>query len=177
MIFAKNNLMKNRSHLNHRVARGYALVELLFYIILFSILSLLVIDSIITMARAFKETTIQTELAESSAVMERISREIRGAYDINTIATSDLKLNTKDDAGVNKTVEFLLSGSDVQLLENSVLTGNLNTPNLTISDLIFTQVTTTAGKAIKVSFIVRSNNDVQSRPVDFYNTVVLRGSY
>lgn len=156
---------------------GYTLIELLFYIVLFSILSLAVIDAMITMTQAFKETTIQAELGESSAIMERMSREIREAYGINTITASSLKINTKDDADVNKTVEFLLSGSNLQLLENSVLTGNLNTPNITISNLTFTQITTTAGNAIKIFFTVKSNNDTLNRPVDFFNTVVLRGDY
>ena len=177
MIFTRNNQIKKRFYQGRGAARVYALVELVFYIVLFAILSLLVIDAMITMAKAFKETTIQAELVESNAIMERISREIRGSYDINTISTSDLKLNTKDDAGANKTVEFLLSGSDIQLLENSVLTGNLNTPNITVSNLTFTQITTTAGKAVKISLTVRSDNDAQNRSVDFYNTVTLRGSY
>lgn len=161
----------------NKIKNGYAILELLFYITFFSIFSLLVINSMITMARSFKETTVQAELVQSGTIMERISREIRASYDISSISANDLKLNTKDDAGANKTVEFLLSGANVQLLENSVLVGNLNTPNLTITDLNFTVITTIKGKAVRIVLSVRSNNDSLNRIQDFYDTVVLRGGY
>jgi type II secretory pathway pseudopilin PulG len=167
--------LKNKNQ--SKTKGGYSLVELLFYISLFFIIALAVIDSLITMTKAFRETSLQAEFGESSAIMERISREIRKARSINTISASDLKINTTDDAGVSKTVEFLLSGSNVQLLENSVLTGNLNTPNITVTALTFTQITTTAGVAVKIFLTISSNNDTLARSVDFYDTVVLRGSY
>lgn len=160
---------------NHK--KGYALLELLFYIALFSILSLVVINAMIIMAKSFRETSLQAEFVRSGTMMERISREIRQSYDVNSITASSLKLNIRDTAGVGKTVEFLLSGSNIHLLENDVLVGNLNAPNIVVTSLTFTQIITDEGKAVKVSFSVQSSNDVSSRTQDFYNTVVLRGSY
>jgi len=162
---------------NNKTKHGYALLELLFYISLFAILSLVVIDAIITMAKSFKETSIQAELVQSGTIMERISREIRASYNIEAISGGDLTLNTKDDAGANKTVKFLLSGSDLELLENGMFTGNLNTPNIDVTALSFTQITTTKGKAIRILLTVKSVNDTLVRTQDFYNTVVLRGDY
>lgn len=156
---------------------GYAILELLFYIAFFSLLSLVVINAMITMAQAFKETETQTELLRSGSIMERISREIRSAESINTISASDLKLNTTDSAGTAKTVEFLLSDATIQLLENNVLTGNLNSLNITVSGLTFTEITTVNGKAVKIILTVQSVNDKYNRSVDFYDTVVLRGVY
>jgi Tfp pilus assembly protein PilE len=156
---------------------GYAILELLFYIAFFSVLSLVVINAMITMARSFRETTIQAELVQSGTIIEKISREIRQAYGISSISATDLVLNAKDINRVNKTVEFLLSGTNVKLLENSVLTGNLNTPNITITALTFTQITTTQGKAVKVSLTLKANDDALNRNQDFYDTIVLRGNY
>ena len=131
----------------------------------------------ITMARSFRETAIQAELVQSGVIIERISREVRQAYGISSISPNDLKLNTKDDAGADKTVEFLLSGSNIQLLENNVLTGNLNAPNISVTAVTFTQINTTQGAAVKIFLTIRSNNDKLNRTQDFYNTVVLRGIY
>jgi len=156
---------------------GYALLETIFYILLFAILSIAVINSMITMTKSFKETAIQAELMQGGNVMERISREIRQAYGISSISSNSLKLNTKDGAGVNKTVEFTLSGSDIRLLDNDVFTGNLNTTNINVTGLVFTQINTIKGTAVKISLMVRSNHDLLNRDQDFYNTVVLRGSY
>ncbi len=156
---------------------GYAVLELLFYISFFAVLSIVVIDSMITMTRAFRETALSAELLHSGAIMETISREIRQADSFTLLSSNDLKLNTKDDAGVSKTVEFLQSGTDVNFLENSVLTGALNTSNIVVTNLAFTQITTTVGSAVKVFFTVGSTNDSANRTFDYYDTVVLRGNY
>lgn len=156
---------------------GYSVIELLFYIALFAILTITVINVMITMAKAFRETAIQAELVQSGNIMERISREVRQAYDISSISSTDLKLSTKDSGGANKTVEFLLSSTNLQLLENSVFTGNLNTPNVKVTSLTFTQITTVKGKAVKIALTVKSNNDALGRTQDFYDTIVLRGDY
>ncbi|MFA5936944.1 MAG: hypothetical protein WC822_03640 [Candidatus Paceibacterota bacterium] len=157
--------------------RGYAILETIFYICLFAILSLAVIDALITMTKAFKEITIQAELMQGGNIMERISREIRQASGINSIGANNLKLNTTDEAGADKTVEFSLSGSDVRFLENDVFTGNLNGQNITATNLTFTQINTTKGIAVKVFLTIQSNHDMQNREENYYDTVVLRGDY
>ncbi|MBI3305822.1 hypothetical protein HYZ82_01660 [Candidatus Nomurabacteria bacterium] len=158
--------------------KGYAILELLFYMSFFLVISIVVIDSMIIMTKTFKETSIQRDLTQGGVIMERISREMRQAYDISAISASDLTLNTTDIfSGADETVQFLLSGSDIQLLENAALTGNLNLPNVAVAGLSFTQITTVSGKAIKILLTVRSTNDALNRTADFYDTVVLRGSY
>lgn len=163
------NIIKNKN--------GYAILELLFYVSFFAVFSLVVINSMIIMASAFRETTIQGELLQSGSIIEKIGREIRQASSVSSISSSSLRLNTTDDAGVAKTVEFVLSGANVQFFENDVLTGNLNTPNILVSTLSFTQVTTANSTAVRVSLILSSSNDALGRAVDFFDTVVLRGSY
>ena len=79
--------------------------------------------------------------------------------------------------GGNKTLEFLLSGGNIQLIENSVLAGNLNPPNIAVTDLTFTQIITAEGKAVKIFLTVKSINDVLTRTFNFYDTIVLRGGY
>lgn len=157
--------------------KGYAIIELLFYIAFFTLLSLVAINAMVVMTRAFRETAIQSELLQSGNIMERITREIRQAYGINAISASDLTLNTKDAAGADKTVRFFLSGTNLQMLENGVLTGNLNASNISVTAATFTQINTLKGKAVKIFLTVKSDNDKLNRTKDFYNTVVLRGGY
>jgi Tfp pilus assembly protein PilE len=160
-----------------KTKEGYALIELLFYISIFAILILVVINSMIVMTKSFRETTIQTELVNTSSIMERMSREIRQASSISSISTSNLVLNTTDEFEVDKTVEFSLSNSNIDFSENGISQGNLNTPNIIISNLNFTEITTTEGKAIKILITLYSTNDDLNRNIDFYNTIALRGNY
>lgn len=160
---------------NHR-KRGYAVLELIFYISFFAVLSLVAINAMLTMAKSLKETAIQAEFVQSGTILEKISREIRAAYDIDATSTStDLKLDTT--SGTNTKVEFKLLGSDLQFLENDVFTGNLNTPNIIITSLNFTQINTTKGAAVQIYMVLRSSNDPSGRLQSFYDTIVLRGDY
>ncbi|MFZ2150050.1 MAG: hypothetical protein WAV15_02745 [Minisyncoccia bacterium] len=168
---------KDRIILKSKNQEGYAILELFFYVSFLSLLSLVVINSMITMAQSFKETETQSELLRAGGAMERISREIRQAESINLITGTSLKLNTRDEDGNSKTVEFALLNFNIRFLENDVFIGNLNTPNIIVSSLSFAEITTTEGKAVKVTLSIQSTNDKYGRTVDFFDTVGLRGSY
>ena len=156
---------------------GFAVLETLFYVALFAAISAVVIDAMLTMSRAFKETSIQSELMQAGNIMEKISREIKQAKSINAITASSLKLNTTDSEGADKTVEFALSGSDINFLEDNVLTGTLNPPNLDVADLSFSGITTATGSAVKATLSASSSRDSLNRTYDFFSTAILRGSY
>lgn len=157
--------------------KGYAMLEILFYIALFAILSIAVIDAMITMTKSFKETTVHKELMQGGNIMEKITREIRQASGINSISADSLKINSTNIDETSKTVEFSLSGTDVRFLENDIFIGNLNTTNVSVLALSFTQINTTKGTAIKIFLTVKSNHDLQNREESFYDTIVLRGGY
>ncbi|OGI67902.1 hypothetical protein A2738_03585 [Candidatus Nomurabacteria bacterium RIFCSPHIGHO2_01_FULL_42_15] len=169
--------MKKISYKNKK-NHGYTLLELLFYISFFSMLSLVTINAMVIMTKSLREASIQAEFLQSGSVMERISREIRQAYEIDATSTeTDLKLKTKDSAGTDKTIEFKFVSPNIQLWEAGSNSGNLNPPNISVTGLNFTQISTTNGEAVKVVLSVRSNNDSAAREQYFYNTIGLRGSY
>lgn len=165
----KNKKKNNKS--------GFAILEFIFYISILVIMVLVVINALVAMTRSFRETTIMAQLQGGGVVMERISREIKQAYSITSISATDLTLATRDQNGANQNVQVTLSGSNINFLENGATVGNLNPPGLSVTALSFTEITTAAGKAIKVSFTVTSTSDTVNRTIDFYNTAVLRGGY
>jgi len=157
---------------------GYAILELLFYIAFFGTLSLLTINAMITMAKSFKETAIQAEFVRSGTIMERMSREIKQAYNIDLTSTAtDLKLNVKDSAGADKIVEFKFVSPNIQLWDAGVNVGNLNPPNMRVTNISFTQITALKDKSVNIVLSIRSNNDTLARVLDFHDTIVLRGTY
>ena len=156
---------------------GLTLVETIFYVAIFSLLSIVVIDALLHMTKSFRETSIQAELMQGADIMEKISREIKQAESINTISSTSLKINTRDEFDAAKTETFSLSGSDLQFSENDILTGNLNTAGILVSNLNFTSITTATSTAVKIYFSIGSTRDSLARTYDFYNTVILRGSY
>jgi hypothetical protein len=173
----KNNKGPARNAFSIANAGGYAILETLFYISLFAILSIAVIDALITMTKAFKETTTQSELMQGGNMMEKISREIRQANDVRILNENDIELDSIDSNGDNRTIEFKFSASNIEFIENNTLIDNLNTANIAVVDLNFRQINTTKGVAVKVRLTVKSNHDLLGRNESFYDTVVLRGKY
>jgi hypothetical protein len=156
---------------------GFAVLETLLYVSFFAILSILVINSMLTMMKSFKETKIQSDFASGGFILEKITRTVRDANSIGSISSESITLNTEDENGNSATVGFSKSGNDIQFLYNGSLVGNLNSDNLIISSINFTQVSTAKSMAVKIFIEVQSPYDASARTVDFYDTVVLRGIY
>ncbi|HEY4478171.1 MAG TPA: prepilin-type N-terminal cleavage/methylation domain-containing protein [Candidatus Paceibacterota bacterium] len=157
--------------------KGFTLLEMVFYVALFSVISLILVQAIITMVASFRETQITADINQTNQVLERVSREIRQAISISTITATNLKLNTTDSSGNAATITFTLAGTNLELRQNDVLIGNLNSTNLNITALTFTQITTSNSSAVKIEMTVTSNRYGSVRTANFYDTLVLRGSY
>jgi len=157
--------------------KGYALLEMVFYICLLGFVAILVTNSLIIMMNSFKEIKINNELAQGTMMVEKISREIKQANSIFSLNTNSLSLNTKDSLGNNKKITFSLNGDNLQYLENDVLIGNLNKPTLVVSSLSFNLINTNKSSAIRFLIEFHSVNDSSNKIVSFQNTLILRGAY
>ena len=156
--------------------KGESIIETLFYIALFVILSIVIINAIMVMMKSFKQTAYERELTQSGEIMETISRDIKGAYSIsNTSTSTDLILNMNSSG--TQTIEFNFTAPNIVFKQNGTTTGNLNAPDISVSNLSFTKISTIQSNAVKVVFSVKPNeyphNDVET----FYDTAVLRGGY
>src|SRR3989338_7891382 len=151
--------------------KGYAALELIFYISLFAVLSIAVIDSILVMTKTLQGAKAERELIRGGEIMERMSREIRQAKEIVSVQANNLKITVPDGEG-EKEIEFKLNNSNLELIENHTLTGNLNGPGTLVSSVIFSQINTAKGKAVKISLSIASKTN-QSRSENYYNTVNL----
>lgn len=152
---------------------GYAVLELLFYVSFFAAMSLAVVGAMVAMSGSFRETAMYAKLGQSGEIMERMSREVRTAQSIASISLISLRINTP----AGGTREFRLSGGNIELYENNALVGNLNSSEISVSALSFTEITTVAGKAVKISMTLGLDSDKLGRQYDLNNTVALRGSY
>jgi len=174
-----------------KLNKGYGILELVFYIAIFAIIALLVINSILTMVSSFKETKANNNLIQSSKILEKISREIRNSESIHTWSVSSLKLNNQDSAGNPRTSTFTLSGDDLNFYENDTLVGTLNPTNISVTSLTFTpvafvrstdvysaaEVVPLNSDAVKVALTLEVNSFGVIRSKTFYTTIVLRESY
>lgn len=163
--------------------KGYSLVEAVIYTALVAAISILLVGCLFMMHRAFKETQSQRDLLDSAhTAMERMTREIRTASDINagsTLGTAPgvLLLDTTDSGGTAKTVQFSLSGTTLRLTDNGVYYGDLTTGKVSVNSLIFREIPTANGTAVRIEMTLESLRSPSDKTVTLYNTVALRGSY
>lgn len=162
---------------------GFTLVEMIIYIAFFATLSVLALDSTLLVMKSFYNIRLSQNINQSATVgLERMSREIRNAYEIDTINSTfgttpgRLTLKTKDSTGVNTTIEFYVSGSQLAIKEGGVDKGSLMTKNAVLTNLVFRQIANPNSRAVKIEMTIRDTRGVLQKDVNFYDTIVLRGS-
>jgi len=168
----------------HSTRTGFTLVEMIIYVAFFTILSVLTVNATIMVMKSFYSLRLTQNLNQSATVaLERMGREIRNAYDINsaqsTFGTSPgrLTLNTKDAGGSNTTMEFYVdAGNQLRLKEGGVEKGPLVTKGVTFTNLVFRSITTPKSKAVKIEMTITDSRSTLIKTTKFYDTIVLRGS-
>lgn len=164
---------------------GYSLIETVMYIALFVLLASVLVGTLFGMTSAYREIRVNDDLLDSSSVaMERMTREIRDAVSIDTGASTfgatpgTLTLNSLDGSGAPKTVEFNVAGSGaLDILDSTDGTArDLTGGHVVVTSLVFRNVTTAIGSAVKVEATFQSVR-APGQTVTESGTAMLRGSY
>lgn len=168
----------------HKKQSGFTLVETIIYVAAFAILSTAALQATIVVMKSFYTLRLNQSVNVSATVaLERMSREIRNAYDIDTAQSTlgsspgRLTINTKDELGANITIEFYVdSASKLNMKVDGVDNGPLVTKTVTVTNLVFRQITTTYSKAIKIEMTLHDSRGATTQSSKYYDTIVLRGS-
>lgn len=162
-----------------KLNKGFSLIEIVFYVSIFLILSIVTIDALIVITKSFKTTKVNIELAQGGSILEKIAREIKQAESVSLASSTDMTINTFDEDGNSKIIRYVLSGNNLAVYENGSGTssGNLNPSNIKINSLEFTDLNTTLSNAIRISITIGSNHFASTKEVNYYTTIVLRGGY
>lgn len=171
-----------------KLNKGSSMLELIFYVAIFSLTAVLVINAILVMVSSFKENNVNNYLSHNIKLIETISREIKNSDAVTGLSSDNIKLSGTDSLGNPRTSQFLWDGNSVIFYENDVEIGALDSSNVDVLNLAFYQVNSivddSAGEvnplnstAISFEITLQSNYLGHSSVETFYNTLVLRGSY
>ncbi len=170
--------------MNTHTKSGYSLIEVLIYIAIFSVLVIVVMNVFIVFISFFNEGRGNRAILESgNAVMERMSREIRLAsyvrYSTSTLGSSfgALDLDTLDSSSNPTNVKFEVNNGGIEFVQGSTTMGNLLGDNVEVTNLIFRKIDTGNSKAVKIEMTLKDKHDMLTPTQNFYNTVILRGTY
>ena len=168
----------NIKNINKNFKSGYSIIEIIVYLAIFTAISVLVINSFIVILSSFNTTNMNRKLLEAGSVsMERLSREIRQAQSINANTTATaLILNSPSEVvkfiGDTNTGELNLYKDD-----NINPEGNIIGQNISLTNLIFRPIVTTESQAVKIEMTLLYSEKNRTKSENFYDTIILRGSY
>ena len=164
--------------------RGFSLIEMVVYIALLAILTVLAVNMTLSMTRAFADLRVSRDINSSATTLfERITRDIRGAYDVDVAGSvlgtnpGDLLLDTKDSSGTNMTVEYFVSNGSVHIKENGVDQEAIMSASTQAVSFVVREAVSTNSKAVKVEVTLSATRGDITKQRNFYTTVVLRGTY
>lgn len=162
---------------------GFTLIEMVVYAAVLGVLSVVAINATLTMTQAYASLRASRDLnVSATTVLERMAREIRDASAIDATSVlgvnpSDLVLNTKDASGAATTIEFYVQNGLINVKEGGVAQGSLMTSSTQVGNFVVRTMSGTNSKAVKIDLTMTAMRGTKSKTRNFYDTVVLRGSY
>ena len=164
-----------------KIIGGYSLVEMIIYVSILSIISLLAINTILSFGPSY-HALLAYRSAENSGIVsiERMSRDIRSANSVNTgnstLGTSPGVLTLVSTSnGISTTTKFYLQNNILKVDVNGAYSGPLSLSNTSVTNLVFNLLTSTEGNAVKVDMTVQSTSSPATKTKTFHSTIILKG--
>lgn len=163
-------------------------METIVYTAILAVTTIFVINSLLKTVSAFNSFRVSKQINASAInALERMTREIKSAHqadEINSIFDASpgrLIINKNDpDTGAPINIEFSVSNSRLMFQKGAENPIALTPSGTEISNLVFRQVATSTNqhsKAIKIEMTIKSGYGNYQKTENFYDTIVLRGSY
>ncbi len=160
-------------------SKGYSLIELVVYIALFVVISIVIVQSLVFVMKTYANARSFRALQQNGElVMERITREVRQSSSVTTASSvfgvnpGTLVVSGTDSGGSVYTDTFSVVSGAIQLSKTGTVS-TLSTNEVTVSGLTFWNITTTNSNAIKVKLdLTTVKAPIVSK--SFYSTIILR---
>src|SRR3989338_2805509 len=166
-------------------SRGFTIIEVLTYLMLFSLISLFIMQMLIQTMKSFNAFRASRENNDAAIyVMERLTRDVRRSTSINgaqsVLGTSPgrLSLNTVNASGTAMTIEYVVATSTLRVRENGDDQGALTLSRTKVTELTFNTATSTASTtALRIKLRLETRRSAITTSNYFSNTILLRGTY
>jgi type II secretory pathway pseudopilin PulG len=161
--------------------KGYSLVEMVIYVSILSIISVVGMNSVLSFATSYRDT-LALRVVDNSAIdsLERITRDIRSATSINslnsTFGTSPgvLSLTTTSN-GVSTTTRFYLDSGVLKVDVNGVYSGPLTPVGAEVTSLVFTKMDSDNSSLVKIDMNISGTVGPTIKSKTYHSSVVMKG--
>jgi type II secretory pathway pseudopilin PulG len=179
------NFLKNKKIISNKTKTGFTLVEMLVYIALMTTITLVLVQSLVTVLKSNRSSFADINLRNAGySAMEAMIREIHSSATIDSPSASGNILQMEQgSSSANTVVEFATTSNNVlnfyqgPNLSAISLIGPLTAKSITIKNLTFTKINTGNSLAIKIQMQLSTTVNGITKSETFYDTAILRGSY
>ena len=131
--------------------KGFTYLETVLYIAILVVMMTTLIPFSLNVITGGAKSTTQEEVASNARFLaQKIAFTIRNAYGIDNIATTSVALATNNPA--TNPIVFDLSNGSIRMKEGTGSAIALNSPDTTISALLFTNYSTADNKTRNIRF-------------------------
>ena len=158
-------------------------MELVVYVTLVAMLTIVVTDAVLSLSRSFRATRVTRALENSGLTsLDRLARGVRLADSVGNgsiFNSTSSKLVLEYSGAATTTKEFSLDGNQVlRLKENDQDQGPLTSENLTVTSFMLERATTTKSEIIRVTLSLKDRDGGEgAREATFYTAAVTRNTY
>lgn len=162
-----------------RLNQGFTLVEVIVYIVVFTIVSVGSVAVLFSLQEmVYEHRTNQVMTRNAANVFERMLFDIRGAESVNvgasTLGSDPGSLMLVDGA---TTTEYTLSGGALLVAVNGGTANPITGDRVTVTNLQFDHYDNTVSEAVRVSITFQADWGTVSTTRSFTNSSVLLSSY
>ncbi|MES3005076.1 MAG: type II secretion system protein [Patescibacteria group bacterium] len=166
--------------LKNSKTRGYSLVEMIIYVTILSIVSVVLVNTLLSFTGSYKQLQALRAVDRSAMdVMEKFSRSIRSSTSID-IGGSSFGANpgvlvlVETDGLVSTTTRFYLENQVVKMDVNGVYYGPLSLGVADVTSLVFRKTDSDSTSAIKIEMTVSANIGGVTKQKNFFLTTVTK---
>ncbi len=163
--------------------KGMALIELVIYMSMLVVLLSAIVQSTLMLSTHYRAVRNTRDLEDSGInVIDRLVREARSASSVLPIAGGSFAtttfVTTDSVSGQSTTTSFYVVGDKLRISENGIDLGPLTKESVKVIGFDVKLIQNSNSQAIKIELSLLSD---EATPAviskNFYNTVVIRGSY
>lgn len=156
-------------------------MEMLVYVSILVLILVVIISITVSVIRSHRAVKSSKSI-ENTAILslERISREIRLADNIDTLSSTlgsspgKLVLESLDESGNPRTIEIYASSGSILIEENDVVLGTISQEDARVTNLVFRLLTNLAARGIRTEMTVESGTSTYYKTKKFYSSTSLR---
>jgi hypothetical protein len=160
--------------------RGYSLPEMLIYVGIICIISLVVVRMLVAFGGSYR-VVVASRRVDYAAMnsLERMSRDIRASTSVNSatsvFGTSPGVLTLLSTInGLSTTTKYYIQDGILKLDVNGVYVGPLTSSNVLVTNLTFQLLDNGTSRAIKMNMTLQGVVGASTKSKTYHSTIVLK---